>query len=81
MAPRRSPSSGFGEPDDWFALNLDPTGQHPDVLPVGKVVQVTGTFDHPAAASCTVTDMGGEPVSTQDCRLKFAVTRLITVGP
>lgn len=71
-------------PDDtreWFHLDLDPTGQHPDVLPVGKVVQVTGTFDHPAAASCTVTEMGGEPVSTQDCRLEFAVTRLNTVGP
>ena len=71
-------------PDDtreWFHVDLDPTGQHPDVLPVGKVVQVTGTFDHPAAASCTVTEMDGEPVSTQDCRLEFAVTRLITVGP
>ena len=71
-------------PDDtreWFLLNLDPTGQHPDVLPVGKVVQVTGIFDHPAAASCTVTEMDGEPVSTQDCRLVFAVTRLNTVGP
>lgn len=42
---------------------------------------MTGIFDHPAAASCTVTEMDGEPVSTQDCRLVFAVTRLITVGP
>jgi hypothetical protein len=66
---------------DWFHIDLDPTGQHPDVLPVGKVVQVTGAFDHPAAANCTVTEMDGQPVSTQDCRLEFAVTRLITVGP
>jgi len=69
------------DPREWFHLDLDPTGQHPDALPVGKVVQVTGIFDHPAAASCTVTEMDGEPVSTQDCRLEFAVTRLITVGP
>lgn len=82
-------------PDDtreWFHLNLDPTGQHPDVLPIGRylgdtswskpgLVEATGIFDHPAAASCTVTEMDGGPVSTQDCRLEFAVTRLITVGP
>jgi hypothetical protein len=66
---------------EWFRLDLDPTGQHPDVLPFGKVVQVTGIFDHPAAASCTVTEMDGGPVSTQGCRLEFAVTRLVTVGP
>ena len=82
-------------PDDtreWFLLNLDPTGQYPDVLPIGRylegtswskpgLIEVTGIFDHPAAASCTFTDMDGGPVSTQDCRLKFAVTRLVTVGP
>ncbi len=82
-------------PDDtreWFLLHLDPTGQYPDVLPIGRylgdtswskpgLVEVTGIFDHPAAASCTFTDMDGGPVSTQDCRLKFAVTRLVTVGP
>lgn len=82
-------------PDDtreWFHLNLDPTGQHPDVLPIGRylgdtswskpgLVEATGIFDHPAAASCTVTGMDGGPVSTQRCRLEFAVTRLITVGP
>ena len=66
---------------DWFVLNLDPAGQHPDVLPVGEVVEVTGIFDHPAAASCTRTEMGGEPVPSQGCRLEFAVTRLRVVGP
>ena len=67
---------------DWFILKLDPSGQHPDVLPVGKVVEVTGIFDHPAAASCTG-NVGGDdvPVPTPDCRLDFAVTRLVTVGP
>jgi hypothetical protein len=61
---------------DWFVLNLDPKGQHPDVLPVGKVVDVTGIFDHPVAASCTYTEMDGQPVPSQGCRLEFAVTRL-----
>ncbi len=62
----------------WFVLKLDPAGQHPDVLPVGKVVEATGLFDHPAAAGCTVTEMDGNPVPTQDCRLAFAVTKLVT---
>jgi hypothetical protein len=67
-------------PGDWFALSLDPTGQSPDVLPVGEVVEVTGIFDHPAATTCTRTEMDGEPVPSQGCRLEFAVTRLVVVG-
>jgi hypothetical protein len=66
---------------DWFALNLDPTGEHPDVLPIGQIVEVTGIFDHPAASSCTRTEMDGEPASSQGCRLEFAVTRLLVSGP
>jgi hypothetical protein len=66
---------------DWFGLNLDPTGQQPAVVPIGQVVQVTGIFDHPAAASCTRTEMDGEPVPTQECRLEFAVTQLLVQGP
>ncbi len=73
--------------DDRLELNLDPTGQHPDVLPIGRylegtswsqpeVVEVTGIFDHPAAARCTFTEWDAEPVPTQQCRLEFAVTRL-----
>jgi hypothetical protein len=65
----------------WFALNLDPAGEHPDRLPIGQVVEVTGIFDHPAASSCTRTEMDGEPVSSQGCRLAFAVTRLLLYGP
>jgi hypothetical protein len=65
---------------DWFGLNLDPAGEHPDTLPVGEIVDVTGMFDHPAAASCTLTEMDGEPVSSQGCRLEFAVTRLLVSG-
>jgi hypothetical protein len=69
------------DPREWFALNLDPSGQHPDVLPIGEVVEVTGMFDHPAAASCTISEVDGEPAPTQDCRLKFAVTALDLVRP
>jgi hypothetical protein len=65
---------------DWFVLNLDPSGEHPDVLPIGQIVEVTGIFDHPAASSCTRTEMDGEPVSSQGCRLEFAVTRLLVLG-
>lgn len=62
---------------DWFWLSLDPAGQHFEVLPMGDVVEVTGIFDHPDAAGCTYTEMDGEPVPTQDCRLIFAVERLV----
>lgn len=66
---------------DWFGLNLDPDGEHPDVLPIGQIVEVTGIFDHPAASSCTRTEMDGESVPSQGCRLEFAVTRLLLYGP
>jgi hypothetical protein len=66
---------------DWFALNLDPTGEHPDVLPINQVVEVTGMFDHPAAASCTRTDFDAEPVPSEGCRLAFGVTQLLVSGP
>jgi hypothetical protein len=62
---------------DWFWLSLDPAGQHPEVLPVGKVVDVTGVFDHPGAAKCTFTDIGAAPVASQRCRLAFAVGKLV----
>ena len=66
--------------DDWFALNLDPAGEHPASLPIGEVVEVTGIFDHPAASTCTRTEMDGDPVPSQGCRLEFAVTRLVASG-
>ena len=66
--------------DEWFVLNLDPKGEHPDELPLGKVVEITGMFDHPAAARCTRTEWDGEPVPSQGCRLEFAVTRLVAKG-
>lgn len=64
-------------PSDWYVLNLDPDGEKPAVLPIGNVVELTGIFDHPAAASCTRTDMDGEPAPSQGCRLEFAVTKLV----
>jgi hypothetical protein len=67
--------------DEWFWLHLDPAGQHAKVLPLGEVAKVTGIFDHPAAARCTFTEIDSEPVPSQRCRLAFAVTRLVTVGP
>jgi hypothetical protein len=67
---------------DWFGLNLDPAGQHPPEIPVGKVIDVTGIFDHPAAAGCVLTLIGDEKgIPSQRCRLEFAVTRLVVVKP
>lgn len=65
---------------DWFPLNLDPAGTHPEVLPVGEVVRVTGMFDHPAADRCTETEMDGAPAASERCRLEFAVTHLVVVA-
>jgi hypothetical protein len=85
-------SSGTGSPEmlvepqltrpapdsaDWFWLNLDPAGQRPAALPVGEIVEVTGVFDHPAAAGCTFTELEGKPVPSQQCRLAFAVEKLV----
>jgi hypothetical protein len=75
--PDASDTTVSMNPEEWFALNLDPNGEKPDVLPVGEVVEVTGMFDHPAAAGCTRTEMDGEPAPTQGCRLEFAVTKLV----
>lgn len=68
-------------PADWFVVNLEPTGEHPEVLPIGQIVEVTGIFDHPAASTCTRTEMDGEPIPSQGCRLEFAVTRLVVPQP
>lgn len=68
------PPSDVGE---WFWLNLDPAGQRPEALPLGELVKVTGMFDHPDAAGCTLTELEGEPVASQHCRLAFAVGSLV----
>lgn len=68
------PPSDVGE---WFWLNLDPAGQRPEALPLGELVKVTGMFDHPDAAGCTLTELEDEPVASQHCRLAFAVGSLV----
>ena len=67
---------------DWLAVLLDPAGEHPDELPLGEVVEVTGMFDHPAARACLY--QGPEnapPAPTDDCRYRFATTSLVAQGP
>ena len=75
---------------DWFGLRLDPSGEYPNPLPVGMyvsgttwsdagIMDVTGVFDHPAAAACTVTLIPydeHDAVPTTDCRSMFAVTHI-----
>jgi len=70
---------------DWLILMLDPAGRHPNVLPVGQIVQVTGMFDHPSALTCLFqdvpTDLAGPPASTSACRYMFATTSLVAEQP
>jgi hypothetical protein len=61
---------------DWFFLAIDPEAEQPASLPVGKVVDVTGMFDHPAALDCQVAGMDEPLKPSSDCRFDFAVTRL-----
>jgi hypothetical protein len=63
-------------PGDWFFLAIDPEAEQPATLPVGKVVDVTGMFDHPAALDCQVAGMDEPLKPSSDCRFDFAVTRL-----
>jgi hypothetical protein len=66
--------------DDWLIVALDPAGRHPDTLPVGEIVEVTGMFDHPAAQDCLYgdipTDEAGPPTWTSACRFIFATTSI-----
>jgi hypothetical protein len=66
---------------DAMLLSVDPAGDVPADLPIGSVVEVTGVFDHPAASTCTMTEMDGKPEPSQGCRLDFAVTRMRTQEP
>ena len=64
-----------------IALVLDPTGRHPDPLPLDRVVTITGVFNHPAAAKCranTAAGTGEEPrlVPSGECRTTFVVTSI-----
>ena len=67
---------------DRMPFSLDPAADHPSELPMGEVVEVTGVFDHPAASTCTLTEMDGQPTPDPGCRLQFAVTRIAPIlGP
>jgi hypothetical protein len=61
--------------DDGILVVLDPAGTYPDPVPTNLVLDVTGMFDHPAAANCTVLD--GPPERTPTCRFAFAVTSIV----
>lgn len=67
-------------PEDWYQLHVDPKAGITS-LPEGRVVDVTGTFDHPAAADCLVSDFDAPPTPSASCRFVFAVTALEVVQP
>jgi hypothetical protein len=61
---------------EWLLLRLDPAATAPDPVPFGTLVEITGQFDHPAAATCVVPEgvemHPADPVL--ECRTSFAVT-------
>ncbi len=61
-----------------LSLYLDPAGTSPDPLPMGTAVEVTGIFDHPAAAGCLFVSLIEGPPEPDPawCRPMFVVTRL-----
>jgi hypothetical protein len=72
-------SSPLGDVTDALWVVLDPAGTYPDPVPVGQVLDVTGMFDHPAAAACTMVD-GASRERTPSCRFAFAVTSMLPAG-
>lgn len=75
--PQFEPCSD-SEDAPWADLYLDPAGMSPDPLPIGKVVEVTGIFDHPAARDCVYSSWiveDSEPAAAW-CRPRFVVTRV-----
>lgn len=72
----RPPSS----PEEWYQLRVDP-GAGVTSLPEGHVVDITGSFDHPAAVDCLVTDFDAPPTPSPTCRFVFAATALEVVEP
>jgi hypothetical protein len=66
--------------EDWYQLHVDPAAGITS-LPEGDVVDITGIFDHPAAADCLVTDFDEPPTPSPTCRFEFAVTAIEVVDP
>jgi hypothetical protein len=69
-------SGPLGDVDEALSVYLDPAGTYPDPVPNGRVLDVTGMFDHPAATPCTTTD-GALVERTPSCRYAFAVTSMV----
>jgi hypothetical protein len=65
--------------EDALWVVLDPAGTYPDPVPMGRVLDVTGMFDHPAAAACTTSD-GPLVERTSSCRFSFAVSSIVPPG-
>jgi hypothetical protein len=66
------------EMERQLQLAIDPATISPDQVPVGDVAELTGIFDHPAAADCEfvsflVDESRAEPAW---CRPKFVVTQI-----
>lgn len=57
-------------------LYVDPAGTHPDPLPLGRRVTVTGRFDHPAAARCRWKWGEDSWRATDACRYWFVATEI-----
>jgi hypothetical protein len=64
--------------EEWgYPLYLDPAALPPgQEVPMGKVAEVTGVFDHPAARQCSWDLEGGVYPDPAGCRQKFLVTRI-----
>ena len=66
--------------EDWFILHADP-----DVwmgpLPLDEVVDVTGSFDHPAAEGCLVAGLDEPPTPSISCRFAFTLSAFPVVEP
>jgi hypothetical protein len=62
--------------EEWLILHLHPSVGDAGSIPSGSIANVTGTFDHPAAAGCQETGLD-EPLHPEPtCRFAFAVTAL-----
>jgi hypothetical protein len=75
--PARSGPLGDVTAALWVVL--DPAGRYPNPLPMDRILDVTGMFDHPAAKACTMSD-GAITESTSSCRFDFAVTSIVPPG-
>jgi hypothetical protein len=74
------PENGSAE-DAILELHADPAGTYPDPLPFGEPVNVTGQFNHPAAAACAKSHYVQHDAPTVDCRTVFAVTAIEPIEP